>query len=77
MSICLCLIALFKRASMHILRTFHSVDIGIITDTSSDLSSTCIVLVLVAGRRIVSLDLRVSNRCYKHCSVVVLTILET
>ncbi len=47
-NICLCLIAL-KRASIHILRAFHSADIGITTDTTSNISSTCIVLALVAG----------------------------
>ena len=48
---CLCLIALFKRASSHILRAFYSADIGITTNTTSDFSSTCVVLALVAGRQ--------------------------
>jgi len=51
LSTCLCLIALFKRASTHILRAFYSADIGITTNTTSDFSSTCVVLALVAGRQ--------------------------
>ena len=51
----MCLIALFNRASTHILRAFYSADIGVIipitTDTTSNISSTCVVLALVAGRR--------------------------
>jgi len=50
-STCLCLIALFKRASMHHLRAFHSADVGTTIDKTSNLSSTCIVLALVAGRQ--------------------------
>jgi len=38
------------QGSTHILRAFYSADIGMITDTNSDLSSTCVVLALVAGR---------------------------
>ena len=48
-SICLCLVALFTRASTHILRAFHSADIGIITDTTSSSRSTCVVLALTAS----------------------------
>jgi len=40
-----------QRASTHILRAFYSADIGITTDTTSDFSSTCVVLALVAGRQ--------------------------
>ena len=50
-STCMCLIALFDRASTQILRAFYSADIGITTDTTSNISSTCVVLALVAGRR--------------------------
>ena len=35
-STCMCLIALFDRASAHILRAFYSADIGIPTNTTSD-----------------------------------------
>ena len=36
-------------------------DIGITTNTTSDFSSTCVVLAIVAGRQTVSLDLAASN----------------
>ena len=39
----------------------YSSDIGITTNTTSDFSSTCVVLALVAGRQTVSLDLAASN----------------
>jgi len=44
-------IALFKKASTHILRAFYSADIGITTNTTSNLGSTYVVLALVAGGR--------------------------
>jgi len=74
-SVCLCLFALLKRASIHILRAFHSTDIGIITDTIHTLCLRSWPAV-----RIVSLVLSVSNRCYKYCSAafksaVLLTII--
>ncbi len=50
-STCMCLIALFTRASTHILRAFHSADIGITTEATSNLSSTCVVLALVVNRQ--------------------------
>ncbi len=50
-STCLCVIALFKKASTHILRAFYSADIGINTNTTSNLGSTYVVLALVAGGR--------------------------
>ena len=50
-STCMCLNALFNRGSTHILRAFYFADIGITTDTTSNISSTCVVLALVAGRR--------------------------
>ena len=37
--------------STHILRAFYFADIGITTDKSSNISCTCVVLALVAGRR--------------------------
>ena len=49
-SICLCLIAIFGQATTYV-RAFYSADIGITTATTSDVSSTCIVLALVAGRQ--------------------------
>ena len=65
----MCLIALFDRASTYILRAVYSADIGIATNTTSNISSTCVVLTLVAGRRdsTVSLALTVSNRCHVCC----------
>ncbi len=50
-STCMCLNALFNRASTHILRAFYFVDIDITTDKSSNISCTCVVLAPVAGRR--------------------------
>ncbi len=50
-SICLCLSGVFAQASTHILRASYSSDIGITTNTTSDFSSTCVVLALVAGRQ--------------------------
>ena len=35
---------------MYILRAFHSADIGITTETTSNVSSTCVVLALVASQ---------------------------
>ncbi len=40
-----------KSVNTHILRAFNSADIGITTNTTSDFSSTCVVLALVAGRQ--------------------------
>jgi len=48
-SICLCLSGVFAQASTHILRASYSSDIA--TNTTSDFSSTCVVLALVAGRQ--------------------------
>ncbi len=62
-SICLYLVALFTRASTHIVRAFHSADIGIITDTTSNPCSTCVVLALVAGPQQLS-----SQRFYHDCN---------
>jgi len=80
-SVCLCLFALLKRASIHILRAVHSADIGIITDTTSN-HSTMHTLCLRSwpAVRTVSLVLSVSNRRYKYCSAafksaVLLTII--
>ena len=43
--------------------------IGTSTDTISNLSSACIMLVyVVLAVRTFSLDLNVINRCYNHCS---------
>ncbi len=39
----------------------YSADTGIITNTTSDFSSTCVVLALVAGRQDFSLDLAASD----------------
>ena len=49
-SICLCLTAIFGQATTYV-RASYSADIGITTATTSDVSSTCIVLALVAGRQ--------------------------
>ncbi len=40
-----------KSVNAQILRAFNSADIGITTNTTSDFSSTCVVLALVAGRQ--------------------------
>ena len=48
-NICLCLSGIFAQAPTHILRASYSADIGTNTDTTSNLSSTCVVLELVAG----------------------------
>ena len=50
MSICMCLPAIFRQAATYILRAFHSADIGITTETTSNVSTTCIVLELVASQ---------------------------
>ena len=50
-SACMCLKALFNRASSHILRVSYFADIGITTDKTSNISCTCVALALVAGRR--------------------------
>ena len=47
----MCLIAPFNRASTHILKACYSADIGITTDTNSEICSTCVVLALMAGHR--------------------------
>ena len=52
-STCMCLIALFNRASTHILRAFYSADIGVM-NFSSPLDSIACCLMLVAGRPIAS-----------------------
>ncbi len=41
----------FAQASPRILRASYSSDIGITTNTTSDFSSACVVLALVAGRQ--------------------------
>ena len=38
-------------ASTHTVRAFHFADVGITTDTTCNISSTCVVLALVAGRK--------------------------
>ena len=50
-SICLCLTAIFGRATTCILGAFYFADIGITTNTTSNVSSTCVVLALVAGHQ--------------------------
>ena len=44
-SICMCLPATFRQAAMYILRAFHSADIGITTETISNVSSAGVALV--------------------------------
>jgi len=74
-SACMCLNALFNRASTHILRASYFADIGITTDKTSNISCTCVALALVAGRRdsaspyLISLALPVSNRRHYCCHV--------
>jgi len=74
-SACMCLKALFNRASTHILRASYFADIGITTDKTSNISCTCVALALVAGRRdsaspyLISLALPVSNRRHYCCHV--------
>ena len=53
--LCMCLIALYNRASTHILWAFLSADIGI-TKFSSPLDSIACCLMLVAGRPISQLN---------------------
>jgi len=47
--LCMCLIALFNRASTHVLRAFYSADTGIM-NFGSPLNSVTCCLMLVAGR---------------------------
>ena len=48
MGTCLCLTAVLKRAPMHILGGYYSADIGITTDTTSNLRFTCRSCVVIA-----------------------------
>ena len=41
---------IFRQAATYILRAFYSADIGITTETTSNVSNTCVVLELVAGQ---------------------------
>ena len=74
-SACMCLNALFNRASTHTLRASYFADICITTDKTSNISCTCVALALVAGRRdsaspyLISLALPVSNRRHYCCHV--------
>ncbi len=66
-STCLCLTALFRRASTHILRASYFADIGIPLTQPPISALRALCLRSWSANWTVSLDLTVSSRCYDGC----------